>query len=141
MTWDVKYEDGEVEAGLCKECVRPFFPYKKGEKVDWLNEDDEYVAGHIVAVHDGGDQYDAAYSFKVGGRVINNVSSSKLRRSFSIAELATVGSRVLSKFPGTGEKVFPGEIVNVNNDGTFAIRFDDGDFLDTVDQADVVSFA
>ena len=31
MTWDVVYQDGELESSLCSTCVRPFVPYQVGE--------------------------------------------------------------------------------------------------------------
>jgi len=136
MTWDVEYDDGEIEQGLCTECVRKFVPYRKGEKVDWRDENNVYLPGHIVAVHDTDEVYDASYDVKVNGVVKKNQYSNNLRRSIDVSELLRVGSRVLSRYPGE-DVPFAGEIASINEDGSFAVQFDDGDYLDAVHPADI----
>jgi hypothetical protein len=126
MTWDVVYEDGEVESGLCMNCVRPFRPYQVDEEVGWRNSDGTYETGRIIAVNAKKQTYDVVVLTKVH----KNVGSNVLRRVEKHAFIA--GSHVLAFVPDE-EDWFPGTIQRVNDDETFAVLFDDGDFVEDVE--------
>ena len=134
MTWDVVYEDGEEETGLCQDCVRPFVPYRLDEEVGWRNAKDTYDQGRIVAVH----ALEQTYDVLVGGRIRKNIRSNVLRRLESIANSVTSGRRVLA-YVTDEDDWFPGVVQKVNVDGTLAVEFDDGDYLDAVEAQYVVS--
>ena len=134
MTWDVVYQDGEEETGLCQDCVRPFVPYHLDEEVGWRNAQDTYDQGRIVAVH----SLEQTYDVHVGGRIRKNVRSNVLRRLESFADSATSGRRVLA-YVSEEDDWYPGVVRQVNRDGTLAVEFDDGDYLDSVEAQYVVS--
>ena len=51
MTWEVEYDDGEIDENLCPTCVRIFEPYEIGEESDWTNKEDDFVACKITGVN------------------------------------------------------------------------------------------
>jgi len=126
MTWDVFYSDGEEETNLCLECVREFVPYAKGHKVEFRGDDYEFYAGKIVAVHD-----DETYDIKgTDGTIFRSRALPDIRRMTEGKKL-TVGSRVFAYYPDTDEW-YPGHLSGINNDHSYAVSFDDGDFLQQV---------
>lgn len=134
--WDVEYDDGEVEEGLCARCVRPFVPYQVGEEADWTDKESDFVACKITAVT-GEDSYEIQLD---DGRKLKNVSASNLRRmmgggnSASRANLAiNVGMRVMAEFPDDDSGVlYPGVIHDITGKDMFAISYDDGDYSHSV---------
>ena len=136
-TWDVVYDDGEEDEGLCPTCVRPFVPYVEGEPADWTDKIDDFIPCKITAVT-GEDSYDVQLA---DGRTLSGVSASNLRRtsnsrSRSMAKggvVYQVGARVQAQFPEDPEgHFFPGIIHEVHANDRFSIIYDDGDFSDMV---------
>jgi hypothetical protein len=125
-TIDVVYEDGELGNGLLRKCVRPFKPYHVGELIEVLVNDLGFVTGRIVKV-DPGELYDIATD---SAGVQRNKSTVDIRREFKVE--VKVGTLVDARFQG-GDEWFPGEIMEVSHDGSYTVRFDDGDLEDGVD--------
>jgi len=134
MTWQIAFGDGDVSDSVCEECVRPFVPYQKDEEVDWHDvETDYYLPGRIVAVYEGknGDNlYDVEVEDDDETAIVRGVTSSDLRRNVPV--VLKVGTRVMAYFPGYDES-YPGEIVGADEDEeTYTIQFDDGDYREGV---------
>ncbi|CAB9505905.1 expressed unknown protein [Seminavis robusta] len=49
-SYDVVYNDGEEDLGLCRSCVRPFKPYQVNETVDVRVDGDSFFKAKIVSV-------------------------------------------------------------------------------------------
>lgn len=111
--------------------MRPYIPYKIGEEVGWRGEDFQYTTGRIVAAH-GDDSYDV----KVLGGLIAGVASRDLRRTQEDSPQLMPGSRIIARYPGH-DGWFHGELSGINSDHTYAIQFDDGDFLQQVNPRNV----
>ena len=135
MTWSVVYEDGESELGLCQDCVRPFRSYEIGEEVGWRNPQGTYENGRI----DGIDVKTQTYTVVVGSTSRKGVGSNSLRRV--VKQSFTKGSRV-QVYVVEEEDWYPGSIMRVNDDhDTYAVLFDDGDFLESVELSHIASAA
>lgn len=135
-TWEVEYDDGEVDGELCPTCLRPFVSYEVGEETEWTDKESDFVPCMITAVT-GEDSYDVELD---DGRQLSNVSAANLRRTLSGIPrsaskgepLLQVGARVRAEFPGENSGVFyPGTITAING-ALFSIQYDDGDFSDRV---------
>jgi hypothetical protein len=135
MTWSVVYEDGESEFGLCQDCVRPFRPYEIGEAVGWRNKQGTYENARIEGV----DTKTQTYAVMVGSALHKGVGSTSLRRV--VKQNFTKGSRV-QVYVAKEEDWYPGTITRVNDDlETYAVQFDDGDFLESVELRYIASAA
>ena len=137
-TYSVEYtDDGEIDARLCRSCVRRFKGHKMGTEVEWNDGRFNFHPGVIIAVHDDG-TYDVRLEENGGSR--KNVEVGRLRRSLAQQRVALpVGSRIRARFEG-GDEWFPGVIETVNqDDGTYDVAFDDGDFGERIAFQDIAS--
>lgn len=126
--WDIVYDDGEQEWGLCYKCVRRFVPYKEGEMIEWRDESMVYWPAKVVNVNN-----DDTYDVQVEGAFFKSAATTHLRRMLPLDQGALLpGSRVIAKYADSAGW-FPGELSGINSDGTYAVQFDDGDFLQQVD--------
>jgi hypothetical protein len=122
--WDVEYDDGDEDVGLCRNCVRPFVPYALNDDVEWRDEEDIFHRARVVKIQSG-DVYDLKFE---DGSIRSNASATDLRRVPLLGEIE-VGSRV--EFL-VDEGYNTGTILHVNVDGSYNIEFDDGDFATNV---------
>lgn len=76
--YDVAYDDGEEDFGLCRRCVRPFIPFHVGESVEtrFDDEPDGFIPGTIAAVHSV-DLYDVVLE---DGELVEDVATTNIRR-------------------------------------------------------------
>lgn len=86
--------------------------------------EDEFVNGKVVQTYGKEGLYDI--EIEVSGLIIRNVSADDIRR-FDLEETLEVGRKVVAAFQG-GEEWFPGRVVRVNKDGSYGIKYNDGDF-------------
>ena len=121
--YDVEYEDGEIDESLSSDCVRPFVPYQVGDVVEARVSEESFAPGKIVQVYDSEEVYDVKTD---QGTFLSKLSAGNIRRFRTLPPLQ-VGVSVLSRFQG-GQQFFPGRVVQTNPDGTYAVRYDDGDF-------------
>ena len=127
QTWDVVYEDGEEDFGLCHTCVWSFVPYALDDEVDVRTHADEFSAATVVAVHGFG-SYDVRV--KGSGKLFRKVGFSSLRRFDHDKMGPEVGDRVEGLLE---DEWFPGTVHKVHNGGeSYAISYDDGDFENNV---------
>lgn len=123
--WDVEYDDGEQDVGLCRTCIRPFVPYEIGETAEWTDLSNFFPC-QIIGIS-GEDSYEI--TLFDDERNISDVSASFLRRiagGVLAGDWIQVGARVQAQFPGE-HALFPGMIQAINADGTYTIAYDDGD--------------
>ncbi len=97
--------------------------------------DSEFAAGQVAAVKDG--SYDVTLE---DGSIVSGASSAEMRRVDDVSNeeedddvIIEPGDRVMAMFPGLPKKWFPGVIEEQNEDGSFAIQYDDGDYAPRVD--------
>jgi hypothetical protein len=131
MTWEIEYADGEEDFDLCRHCVRRFRPYEVGDEIEWRAPDMVYRPCVITAVNDDG-TFDIKRKGK--GKIKKSVSADDFRRTEEdpFADILVPGVRIQAKLPDY-EGWWPGELKAINSDRTFAIEFDDGDFVQQVD--------
>jgi len=123
---DITYGDGDKDKGLCRLCVRPYESFKINESVQ-LSLKGEYYEGRIVRIRNN-DKYNVQTDLK-GLR--KNVKGHLIRRFVNTLE---EGSIIEALFQGaSSEEWFRGRIWKVNADGTYDIKFDDGDKEYSVD--------
>jgi hypothetical protein len=121
-TFDVEYDDGEMDEGLGRHCVRAYKPLEVGELAAVRNEDMVFYDGRVVEVHaDGTVDIDTP----VFG-LFEDVSLLDVRRFDPPGEIKE-GSRIEALFQGEGEDWWPGVVLQVNDDRTYDIEYDDGD--------------
>ncbi|KAG6959691.1 hypothetical protein JG688_00009968 [Phytophthora aleatoria] len=107
--------------------------YRVGERVDGLydeNTDEMWYPGRIRCVHLG-ESADAA-TFDVlydDGEVEMNVRPEFLRQH--VSGTICVGTRVLGRYDG-GDEFYPGQISDVQENGKYAIAYDDGEVEEDV---------
>lgn len=118
----MSYDDGDVDEALLPSCVRPFRPYMTNELVEVRVGESDYSRGIVIRVYEG-DLYDIQTK---EGHFVSKISPGDMRR-FSPLKNLKVGSVVEAQFSG-GDEWFPGQIVDVGNDGTYAVQYDDGDY-------------
>ena len=148
-TYDVMYDDGDIDRDLKPECVRRFEPYAVDEEIDVRVDVDRdvYASGRVVKVHEGeGDDQEILYDVQTGMHGLHSkMSASNLRRlgpkqrdpsttkvmknngSNSYGPSLQAGTLISARYQGK-DKWFPGRVVQTNSDGTYAIQYDDGDF-------------
>ena len=118
---DVIYDDGEIDVGLCRLCVRPFVPYEVGEPVAAHDkEEGVFYAGRVVQVN----AKSATYDIQTDDNGLMTVTAGSIRRAVSVLQK---GARVEAKFQGVGEIWYPGTIIAEHDDGSFDVQYDDGD--------------
>ncbi|KAG3247670.1 hypothetical protein PI124_g7625 [Phytophthora idaei] len=107
--------------------------YRVGERVDGLydeNTDEMWYPGRIRCFHLG-ESADAA-TFEVlydDGEVEMNVRPEFLRQH--VSGTICVGTRVLGRYDG-GDEFYPGQISDVQENGKYAIAYDDGEVEEDV---------
>lgn len=136
-TWEVMYDDGEVDDMLCAECLRPFVPYEVGEEADWTDQTDDFVPCTVTGIT-GEDSYEVELE---DGQKLSNVSAANLRRTLqrntprSMTKgdpVFQVGARVMAEFPGDAKgQFYPGVITSIKGNW-YSIQYDDGDFSNRV---------
>lgn len=76
MDWDVVYDDGDYQTGVCIDCVRPFAPYQVDETIDMRFSEDLFAPVKVLKV-----TRDTVDVKLIGSdRVYSNVESYDLRR-------------------------------------------------------------
>jgi hypothetical protein len=135
-TFEVEFDDGEYSSGVQRQCLRPFRPYKVDEEVqvrramDADEEDeDEWIDGTIVKItheEDGNALYDIHVE---DAMILTKIKSSHIRRKAILP--FKVGDRIVARYNDENEW-FPGIIQEVNKDGTYFVRYMDGDEEDSV---------
>jgi hypothetical protein len=124
-TYDVQYDDGELDEDLCRLCIRPYKALRLDEEVGVREEDgDIFYNGRIIQVHaDGTVDIDAGED-----GLFENVDAAFVRRSDPEPELE-VGSRVEALYQAGvgGGAWYDGVVTRVRPDGTFDILYEDGD--------------
>jgi hypothetical protein len=135
MKWVVQFDDGDVVDNACTHCVVPSYPYLVDERIE-INtgdpENHEYEEAKVVAVHG-----DLTMDVKVGDHVVKRVRPASVRRAAFEQRAVEIGAKVLARYPGDGSKWYPGTIDRVNDNGSLAISYDDGDYFDEVPVQDV----
>ena len=127
-TFEIEYDDGDSDR-MGQNCFRTFVPFKVGEEIEFksASTSDIWHPGKIMSVKEEGQ-----YAIQdTTGKVFENVSSAAMRRLGGSTHEFNVGFEVLARFNGGGEW-FPGKVVRENNDGTYEIQYDDGDYESNV---------
>ena len=123
-TFEIEYDDGDSDR-MGQDCFRTFVPFKVGEEIEFksASTSDIWHPGKIMSVKEEG-QYEIQ---DTTGKVFEDVSSAVMRRWSTHEGTFNVGVQVLARFNG-GDEWFAGKIVREKNDGTYEIRYDDGDY-------------
>ena len=127
-TFDVEFDDGTTSLGLSLDCLLPFQPYQVGEEVEVrLNEEEEeWIYGTIERVTHEKDRVIVCDVKVEDDDVVKSVQSGDIRRR--MVDLFHTGDRIFALYNDNDEnKWYPGEIHGVNEDGTFFVRYFDGD--------------
>ena len=121
-TFEIEYDDGDSDR-MGQNCFRTFVPFKVGEEIEFKSASDIWHPGKIMR-----EKEEETYDIQdTTGKVFENVSSAAMRRSGGSTLEFNVGFEVLARFNGGGEW-FAGKIVRENDDGTYEIQYDDGDY-------------
>lgn len=143
-TFDIKYEDGDSEKHVEADCIEAVDSsnsdktgYKVGQSVQaYYKGGKKLFSGKIARAHSDG-TYDIKYS--------DGDSESRVPASRIVADQAErqpkrleVGDKVKARYKG-GNKFFPGKIARVHSNGTYDVKYDDGDSETRVDPANVVA--
>ena len=132
MTLTIRYDKGDFNT-LSPHCFRRFVPYNIDEEIEYhLDDGGDYVWYLGKIVNDNGqNRFDVETE---DGEMLRNLSVSKFRRPgssfnqiFSGDERLKVGVKIRALFEG-GSQWFNGKIVGDNEDGTYEVEYDDGDF-------------
>ena len=118
---DAVYDDGMIDPGLCRLCVRPFLPFEIDEPVAARDKDDIFYGGRIVKLYTTTNTYDIQTT---DNGLMKNVSTADIRRFDWTMQR---GTRVEAKFQGVGEIWYPGKIIAEHDDGSYDVEYDDGD--------------
>lgn len=128
-TFDVVYDDGDVDEGLELRCMRPYRPYQVGEIIQVRKAEAEWVKGTILDIYeDEKNEGEAALVFDVkledSKIVLAEIPSGDIRRLEiqRFHRFEHVAARYLD-----GDEWFPGKISRTNADGTYNVRYEDGD--------------
>jgi hypothetical protein len=109
--------DNDTDSSLCRQCVRTYEPFELNEEVDVADNNALYSRGVVVAVH-----ADDSYDVQMGGNVVlPNIPSTRMRR-FTPDDVVEPG------MPVTVDDYASGIIVHVNDDDSYDIQYDDGDY-------------
>jgi hypothetical protein len=131
-TWDVQYDDGEWDMGLCRHCVHPFIPYYVGEELEWRDENDNFVKCQVVSVYNK-DNVNISVDIKLlhNGQIMQGVLPLRLVRKLSATDRANIlkpGAEVEALFPGDPDQMYYSGVVREDlGKGLYRIEYDDGD--------------
>jgi len=123
--WNVEYEDGEIDEGLCRQCVRPFVPFQVGELVQYKDhESEQYIYCQIAQHHVNNNMFDVELD---DGDRVYGVFESELRRGQSQLQRATSqwqeGDHVVSYKENDDEgRVFISVVERVLKSGFIQVR-------------------
>lgn len=139
MEWEVDYDDGESEATLCRECIRPYVPYAMDEAADWRSDEDIFYNARVVGIgvdEDGEETYDVLLLDSdevLEGILPVHMRRVDLRRNPSRVDSGFApGTRVVAMFNGLEDEWYAGFVTSRNRDGTYRIQYDDGDAEEAV---------
>lgn len=158
-SYDIRYDDGDEELGVGDDCVRlasesepgspgsPKASDPRGQRISAFSAGDEVEAnykgkgkwfkGRVRLVHRDG-LMDIRYNDgdSEQGVEAKNVRSISSSIGGGAPEAFNVGDDVEANFKGKG-KWFKGKVRFVHRDGSFDIRYDDGDTEDSVKAANI----
>ncbi|GKY91461.1 hypothetical protein MPSEU_000118400 [Mayamaea pseudoterrestris] len=125
MTWDVVYRDGEKELSLCQACVRVLVPYEVDEdNVECRRQGETFFEACRVLAVRAHDKYDVQMSTTIE----KSFEAKAMRRvAYLSEEIFELDDYVMAPFDDTG--LYPGIIEKVNEDGTYGVRFEDGEVV------------
>ena len=142
-TFVIQYADGDVDEGMERRCLRPFEPYQVGEKIEVQRKSPgEYEAGIILAIYgteevgnyDDEEDEQPSLMFDIQLEetkvVLVSVHQGALRRIGAIS--IKKGDRIAVSTDAGGEEWFPGQVVRTNPDGTYVIRYVNGNVENNV---------
>lgn len=120
------YDDGDIDSGLKPHCLRPFKAFEVGDIVAVRDQNGNWAPGNIEAVYPADDDNNNRYlvDVQVENIVVRSVDSADLRR-FDPEIKYSVGDAVTAKF--RDDQWYPAFVERVNNDGTYAVKYTDGD--------------
>lgn len=105
LTYDVRYDDGTLDQGLCRYCVRRFQPYSVGNLLQYF-QIDGYAWGRVLEANPLNDQYDimvlGADSNK--SELVVGASGSFIRRVEKGERRLKVGTQVVARHPKQSEE-------------------------------------
>ena len=129
--YEIRYTDGEEDTNIKRRCIRKFKSYEVGEEVEARPiEEPGFHRGRVVRLLPN-QQYDVEIE---GGMMLESIPSHQIRR-FDIPSSSGplgVGSPVVANFGGAGT-YYPGIILEVHDDNTVDIEYDDGDVEEGLD--------
>ncbi|KAG2827674.1 hypothetical protein PC116_g7586 [Phytophthora cactorum] len=162
-TYDIKYDDGDVETRVARDLIEPNSEGKResdeapimrksGFRVDQsvkarYNGGKKLFPGKIKRVHSDG-TYDVLYEdgdeekrVKAEHIEATNVKDGrdediKPVKTSSRSKPLTVGKKVKAHYK-KGKRLFPGKITRVRSDGTYDIDYDDGEIETRVEAAQI----
>jgi hypothetical protein len=142
-TFDIEYADGDIDDGMERRCLRPFVPYHVGEMIQVRKNPEEFIDGTIWKIYQNEDDDDEddeedeeedededeeefLFDVKLEGSntVLGGIHPRDVRRFDNTA--LKKGARIAAKYKD-GDKWFPGKIHRVNPDGSYWVRYMDGD--------------
>ena len=145
-TYDVLYSDGDEDHDLGPKCLRPFVEYQNDDEIQVRTEGSEWLEGTIVRsyyhqIHPEdyyedeeevlNDLVQRVYDVNTNdGAFWKGIPSQRVRRFDKVRPLAK-GDKVTARYQA-GPEWFPGRIHKANDDGTYAIKYLDGDFEQAV---------
>ncbi len=131
-TYDVRYDDGEIDLSLKESSVRNYVPYEVDEVIQFSTmKIDFWEKGKILEIN-----YDRLVISRYDG-VIKETHESKIRRFDWDWK---VGDKVATLFRGTGTQWFRGIVQAYHSDkDVFDILYDDGDVEYNV-EAELIAF-
>lgn len=134
--WDVEYDDGDQSMNLCRECLRVFEPYGIDEDVEVRISEETFDEGKVVSVSADAESFDIELT---SGEVLKNVLIQDIRRVTSRRRRTfSSGEEVQALFPGEPQDAwFPGMIAKVNEGGTYAVQYEDGDYEPSIRGQDI----
>lgn len=126
-SFDIEFDDGDINEALERRCLRPFRPYQVGEEVQVRQSQDNdkvvWVTGIISEVYSDEEDESLSFDVTVDGVILTEIHSEELRRLDSTS--FRPGSRV-AVYDEQEEYWYPAKVVLANSDGTYVVRDMDG---------------
>lgn len=143
-SFDIKYEDGDSEKHVEADMIElvddgEASRYEVGQNIQaYYKGGKKLFSGKIARVNSDG-TYDIKYSDGdsetriPANQIVVETPEKPVKSGF------VVGDKVKARYKG-GSKLFPGKISRVHTNGTYDIKYDDGDSETRVDPAIVVAY-
>ena len=122
-SFHVAFDDGEVNDGLDRNCLRPWKPFQVGERVQVRESENQYLwsDGVVVGIHSNTEE-SVLVDVNTNNRIMTGINTANIRRRMAFQ----TGDEV-SVLDEVEELWYPATILQVTSEGNYLVQYGYGE--------------